>query len=196
MAPDEEEKSLLSLDCDLITPLQVTPASFEITNRNIYVMIQVEVRALWRMRTFINIYFLNICFLRHRKKARRKRMRRVLSFSRNRKTKKLHYPLLRHEIQQFINIFCSCVSPILALIFVGLSLQFFVQDIYTRRYLLRPSALELFTTEGDTVLINFPKRSMRNRVWRRIISMRPVCLADYHQVAKSTMERESRKVTA
>ncbi|KAK7111968.1 hypothetical protein V1264_011504 [Littorina saxatilis] len=48
-----------------------------------------------------------------------------------------------------------------------------LREIHFRRYNLRRSALEIFLIDHTNYFINFPRKHMRNKVYTRILSLRP-----------------------
>lgn len=54
-----------------------------------------------------------------------------------------------------------------------------LREIHFRRYNLRRSALEIFLIDQTNCFINFPRKLMRNKVYSRILSLRPSNLSYY-----------------
>lgn len=54
-----------------------------------------------------------------------------------------------------------------------------LREIHFRRYNLRRSALEIFLIDQTNYFINFPRKPMRNKVYGRILSLRPPNLSYY-----------------
>ncbi|XP_076450797.1 neurobeachin-like protein 1 [Babylonia areolata] len=54
-----------------------------------------------------------------------------------------------------------------------------LREIHFRRYNLRRSALEIFLVDQTNYFINFPRKHMRNKVYTRILSLRPPNLSYY-----------------
>jgi Beige/BEACH domain/Neurobeachin beta propeller domain/Neurobeachin/BDCP, DUF4704 alpha solenoid region/PH domain associated with Beige/BEACH/Neurobeachin alpha solenoid region/Domain of unknown function (DUF4800)/Concanavalin A-like lectin/glucanases superfamily len=52
-----------------------------------------------------------------------------------------------------------------------------IKEMHGRRFLLRPSALELFLADGTNFFINFSSESMRNKFHKRIETLEPPLLA-------------------
>ncbi|XP_025103761.1 neurobeachin-like protein 1 isoform X2 [Pomacea canaliculata] len=54
-----------------------------------------------------------------------------------------------------------------------------LREIHFRRYNLRRSAIEVFLVDQTNYFINFPRKHMRNKVYSRILSLRPPNLIYY-----------------
>ena len=121
VSPDDEEKLLYLIDCDLITPMTVTSGRLEITTQNIYFIVSKE----------------------NSEKE---------EVSNNNK-------LLSKIYQKKQN---SCKWPIRN-----------IQALYSRRYLHRQSGLEIQLIDRTMHFINLDSQADRDRVWKKILSLRP-----------------------
>ncbi|CAG5122759.1 unnamed protein product, partial [Candidula unifasciata] len=66
-----------------------------------------------------------------------------------------------------------------------------LREIHFRRYNLRRSALEIFLVDQTNYFINFPEKGMRNKIYSRILSLRPVNLSYKGQRSPADLLRAS-----